>query len=132
MRKKQAALAREDPPVSQAEIVGATEDPAPLEVRRAWASLVNKVYQVNPLVCPKCGGEMRVISYIEEEDVMWKILNHLGLLEEETVGSSERAPPDGLPPVREIMYEPFFDDLPAGEMDEDWLEAVMNVGANSN
>jgi hypothetical protein len=53
------------------------------------------------------------------------------LLEEETVGSSERAPPDGLPPAREITYEPFFDDLPAGEMDEDWLEAVMNVGARN-
>lgn len=54
---------------------------------------------------------------------IWQILNHLGLLEEEPVGSSERAPP-------EITYEPFFDDLPAGEVDEDWLEAVMNVGAN--
>ena len=55
----------------------------------------------------------------------------MGLLEEEPVGSSERAPPDGLPPTREITYEPFFDDLPAGEMDEDWLETVMNVGARN-
>ncbi len=131
MRKKQAALAGEGDPVSQAEIVSATEDMAPIEVRRAWAYLVNKVYQVDPLICTKCGGTMRVISYIEEDDVIWRILNHLGLLEEETVGSSERAPPDGLPPVREITYEPFFDDLPAGEMDEDWLEAVMNVGARN-
>ncbi len=75
---------------------------------------------------------MRVISYIQDEDVIWQILNHLGLLEEEAVGSSERAPPDGLPPVREITYEPFFDDLPAGEMDEDWLEAVLNVGARGH
>ena len=72
---------------------------------------------------------MRIISYIHDEDVIWKILNHLGLLEEESVGSSQRAPPDVLPPAREITYEPFFDDLPAGEPDEDWLEAVMNVGA---
>ncbi len=74
---------------------------------------------------------MRIIAYIHDEDVIWRILNHLGLLEEETVGSSERAPPDCLPPVREITYEPFFDDLPVGEMDEDWLEAVMNVGARN-
>ncbi len=131
MRKKQAELAGEGPPKSQAEIVAAIEDTAPLEVRRAWAYLVNKVYQVDPLVCPKCGGEMRVISYIEEEDVIWRILNHLGLLEEETVGSSERTPPDGRPPTREITCVPFFDDLPAGEMDEDWLQAVMNVGVRN-
>ncbi len=128
MRKKQAVLAGEREPVRQAEIVAATEDPAPLEVRRAWAYMVNKVYEIDPLICPKCGGTMRVISYIHDEDVIWQILNHLGLLEEESAGSSERAPPDVLPPAREITYEPFFDDLPAGEIDEDWLEAVMNVG----
>ncbi len=59
------------------------------------------------------------------------MLNHLGLLEEEPVGSSERAPPGTASPVREITYEPFFDDLPAGEMDEDWLQAVLNVGATN-
>ena len=72
---------------------------------------------------------MRIISYIHDEGVIWKILNHLGLLEEEPVSFSQRAPPDVVPPAREIIYEPFFDDLPAGEVDEDWLEAVMNVGA---
>ncbi len=72
---------------------------------------------------------MRVISHIEDSDVIYRILNHLGLLEEEPVGSSQRAPPDELPPVREITCVPFFDDLPAGETDKDWLEAVMNVGA---
>ena len=76
-------------------------------MRRAWAYLVNKVYEVDPLVCSKCGGKMRVISYIEDEDVIWRILNHLGLLEEETVGSSERAPPGTTSPAREITYEPF-------------------------
>ena len=50
MRKKQAALADEGPPVSQAEIVAATEDRVSLEVRRAWAYLVNKVYEVDPLL----------------------------------------------------------------------------------
>jgi hypothetical protein len=129
MRKKQAGLAGKGDPVSQAEIAGATEDPAPLEVRKAWAYLVNKIYEVDPLVCPECGGAMKVISYIQDEDVIWRILNHLGLLEEESVGSSQRGPPDVVPPAREITYEPFFDDLPAGKADEDWLEAVMNVGA---
>ena len=33
--------------------------------RRRWAALVKRVYEVDPLVCPKCGGEMRVIAFIE-------------------------------------------------------------------
>ena len=35
--------------------------------------------EVDPLVCPKCFGAMRIIAFIEEPDVMKKILKHLGL-----------------------------------------------------
>ena len=37
------------------------------------------VDEVDPLTCPKCSGEMKVISVIEDEDVVKKILKHLGL-----------------------------------------------------
>ena len=47
--------------------------------RRSWARLIQKVYQVDPLVCPKCRGEMRIISFIEDSGVIEKILRHLGL-----------------------------------------------------
>ena len=36
------------------------------ESRRNWARLIQKVYQVAPLICPKCEGEMKVISMIED------------------------------------------------------------------
>jgi len=36
---------------------------------------------VDPLAYPKCRGPMRVISFIEDEDVIKKILKHLGLWE---------------------------------------------------
>ncbi len=36
---------------------------------------------------------MKIISHIEDSDVIFRILNHLGLLEEEPVNSPERAPP---------------------------------------
>jgi len=36
-------------------------------------------YEVDPLVCPKCFGAMRIIAFIEDPDVMKKILKHLGL-----------------------------------------------------
>ena len=34
---------------------------------------------MDPLTCPKCSGEMEVISVIEDEGVIKKILNHLNL-----------------------------------------------------
>ncbi|EMS77964.1 IS91 family transposase [Desulfotignum phosphitoxidans] len=49
------------------------------ESRRNWARLIRKIYEVDPLVCPKCHGEMKIISFIEEFDVIEKILRHLDL-----------------------------------------------------
>jgi hypothetical protein len=37
--------------------------------RRNWARLIQKIYEVDPLVCPKCSGAMRVIAFIEDPDV---------------------------------------------------------------
>jgi len=47
--------------------------------RRSWARLIQKIYEVDPLVCPKCSGNMKVIAFIEKPDVIKKILKHLGL-----------------------------------------------------
>lgn len=35
--------------------------------------------EVDPLLCPKCQGVMRIIAFIEEQPVIEKILSHLGL-----------------------------------------------------
>jgi len=34
---------------------------------------------VDPLICPKCGGQMRIISFIEDHKVIDKIIDHLKL-----------------------------------------------------
>jgi len=47
--------------------------------RRNWARLIQKIYEVDPLVCPKCKGAMRVISSIEDPSVIRDILKHLGI-----------------------------------------------------
>ena len=49
------------------------------EFRQSWARLIQKVYEVDPLICPKCQGPMRIISFIEDLDIIEKILRHLGL-----------------------------------------------------
>jgi hypothetical protein len=48
-----------------------------------WAMLICRVYEVDPLECPKCGGAMKIISFIErgQQDAMERILRHCGLWE---------------------------------------------------
>jgi hypothetical protein len=46
-------------------------------MRRSWAQLIKRIYEVDPLVCPSCGSEMKVIALITEHDVVDKILRHL-------------------------------------------------------
>ena len=45
------------------------------EFRKNWARLIQKIYNVNPLLCPKCLGFMRIIAFIEDEQLVKKILN---------------------------------------------------------
>jgi len=49
------------------------------EFRQNWARLIQKVYEVDPLICPKCQGPMKIISFIEEIEIIEMILQHLGL-----------------------------------------------------
>jgi hypothetical protein len=45
--------------------------------KRAWARLLAKVYEVDPMVCPKCGADMKVIAVIEDPEELRRILRHL-------------------------------------------------------
>ena len=55
-----------------------SEEEADVNARkRAWARLLSKGYEVDPLVCPRCGHEMKVIAVIEGPDETGRILRHL-------------------------------------------------------
>jgi hypothetical protein len=43
--------------------------------------LIKRIYEVDPLACPKCGGEMKVVSFIEspQSDLIEKLMRHCGL-----------------------------------------------------
>jgi hypothetical protein len=47
--------------------------------RKNWARMIQKIYEVNPLLCDKCGGPMHVIAFIEDSQIIKKILKHLDL-----------------------------------------------------
>ena len=46
-----------------------------------WARLIQKIYEVDPLICPQCHGNMRIIAFIEDAALIQVILKHLGLWE---------------------------------------------------
>jgi hypothetical protein len=46
-------------------------------LRKTWAHLIRRVYQVDPLTCPQCGAKMRVVSFITQPKVIRRILEHL-------------------------------------------------------
>lgn len=59
---------------------------------KSWARLIKKIYEVDPLLCPKCGGSMRIIAFIEDCKVIKKILDWLGIYE----FRRDRPPPKAL------------------------------------
>ena len=53
------------------------EDETSFVPSRGWARMIRKVYEVNPLLCPSCGGKMLIISFIEEPITIDRIIRHL-------------------------------------------------------
>jgi len=41
--------------------------------------MIRKVYEVDPLVCPQCGGRMKVIAFLTDYAVVDRIIDHLKL-----------------------------------------------------
>ena len=68
MRKKAQAAVSDEP---------SSEEPTTSRNSQAWAMLIKRVYEVDPLCCPECGGQMKVVSFIEppQADVIEEILN---------------------------------------------------------
>lgn len=58
-----------------------------------WAVLIARIYEVFPLLCPKCGGQMRLIAFVTEGTQIRKILDHIGVDSEPPHISPARGPP---------------------------------------
>ena len=72
IRKKAEAEASAEP---------SSEAAAASRSSQTWAMLIKRVYEVDPLSCPQCGGAMQVVAFIEppQGEVIEKILKHCGL-----------------------------------------------------
>jgi hypothetical protein len=110
-RRRQNAPADQSPAPSCPEAV--QDDHFRRFSRRAWARLIRKVYLADPLTCPKCGGHLPILSFVDNPCVIEKILRHLKLWE-----PHERPPPFR----RSITLEPDADFL-------DWAETSRQFDA---
>jgi hypothetical protein len=41
--------------------------------------MIRKVYEVDPMACPQCGGQMKVIAFLTDYAVVDRIIDHLKL-----------------------------------------------------
>ncbi len=57
--------------------------------------MIRKVYEVDPMLCLRCRGQMRIIACIEDHKVIDKIIRHLKL-----TFHAERPPPPQI-----VQYE---------------------------
>ena len=58
-----------------------------------WAVLIARLYEIFPLLCPLCGGQMRIIAFITHSADIRQILNHIGADSEPPHISPARGPP---------------------------------------
>ena len=80
-------------------------------------SIYVSIYEVFPLLCPLCGGQMRIIAFITYSADICQILDHIGADAEPPCITPARGPPpwDGA-------------DVPKGEgveVEPDWDEAAQ-------
>ena len=61
----------------------------------SWGRMIAKVYQVDPLVCTRCGKRMSIIAFVTDQASIGRILDHLGL------STPEAAKPP--PPAPEVL-----------------------------
>jgi hypothetical protein len=109
------ALGAGDPLLTQAEPTQPVQPKRPAHY--LWAVLIARIYEVFPLVCPICGGQMRIIAFITYSADIRQILEHIGVETEPPRITPARGPPlwDGC-------------DAPMGEgveVEPDWDEAAQ-------
>ena len=60
-----------------------------------WARLLARIYEILPLLCPSCGGQMRILAVLTDPSVVQNILLHLDLPHRPPTVAPARGPPQG-------------------------------------
>jgi len=54
------------------------DEPKPFP-SKGCAEMIRKIYGVDPMLCPECGGRMRIIAFLTDYSVVDRIIDHLKL-----------------------------------------------------
>jgi hypothetical protein len=84
------------------------QQPARGPAHYLWAVLLARIYELLPLRCALCGGEMRIIAFVIEEPAIHSILTYL----RQPTAPPELAPARG-PPLWEQAAQFYWHDIPA-------------------
>ena len=63
-----------------------------------WAQRLKRVFSIDIEVCGRCGGSVRVIASIEDQETIDRILDHLRRKEQEMPTRPLLVPPTRAPP----------------------------------
>jgi hypothetical protein len=66
----------------------AVDDTPKRPLSKRWAELIYRIYEVDPLTCPRCGAGMKILTFIIDPKIIRQILDHLDSR------PRPRAPPD--------------------------------------
>ena len=94
------------------------------ELRKNWSRLIQKIYEVDPLTCAKCGARMKILSFIEYLEIIKKILKHLDLWD-----LKARPPPKANPPHQPGEHRIDYSDSQLHPSDDDLCVDVEYPGA---
>lgn len=85
-RRLYQSTPREQADARQARVAGETrdgedvlvdrDDPFEMARRQSWARLLQRVFEVDPLLCPTCGERMQIVGFVTQALVVDKILRH--------------------------------------------------------
>lgn len=107
-RKKRELLAqiKEGQPAS---ITPAITEPKG-RASQTWAQCIKRVYEVDPLACPKCKSQMRIIAFLQDSASIKAIMKSLHL-------EQSRAPPrlklkSAISQLGMDLVDPCIDDIP--------------------
>jgi len=78
-----------------------TDDITPAErhASMTWAQRLKRVFNIDIETCPRCGGPVKVIACIEEQELIDKILAHIKEKEARTPKPPTLVPPPRAPPI---------------------------------
>ena len=45
----------------------------------SWAACIKRIYEVDPLECPRCQGSMQIVAFIQDEYAIREIMKSQGI-----------------------------------------------------